>query len=354
MKVMKAMKGTTDRDERRVMSFMSFMVIVAMPIAILSPRAAAQTDSSHTLWITLGDIDQLIEADPYTFKEIRRITVDPKPHGLAFSPDGSKIYLASDRTGNFQVVDVRKGAVVEQINIGKDPNQMAITKDGKFAYVPMRGENSIAVVQLEPLRLLKKIPFDKGPHDAYTSDDGRRVFVGAQFGRSIAVIDTAKQDMLYTLPTTDGVRPMSPTRDGRTLYAALSNLIGFVVADTEKGVTRRVELGTLPEGLPKPYLETYTHALHLSPDETELWVTDCINDLIRIVRLSDMKEVAQIRVGHFPHWFTMRPDGQVVFVSLWMSDAVAAIDTATRKVIANMQFERASGPKRIGIAPKVR
>ena len=119
-------------------------------------------------------------------------------------------------------------------------------------------------------------------------------------------------------------------------------------------VTRRVELGTLPEGMPRPYLDTFTHALHLTPDEKELWVTDCINDLVRIVRLSDMKETAQIHVGHFPHWFAMRPDGQVLFVSLWYSDAVGAIDITSRKVIANMQFARQSGPKRIAIGPKAR
>ena len=67
-----------------------------------------------------------------------------------------------------------------------------------------------------------------------------------------------------------------------------------------------------------------------------------------------MKETSQIRVGHFPHWFTERPDGKVLFVSLWYSDAVAAIDTATHKVIANMQFARMSGPKRILVAPRLR
>jgi YVTN family beta-propeller protein len=180
------------------------------------------------------------------------------------------------------------------------------------------------------------------------------VVVGAQFGTGIMVIDPTTQSLLYTLPTVDGVRPLALTKDGRTFYAALSNLIGFVVADVEKGVTRRVELGTLPEGVPRPYLDTFTHALHLTPDETELWVTDCVNDLIRIVRVSDMRETAQIRVGHFPHWFALRPDGRVLFVSLWYSDAVAAIDVAGRRVLANIQFARQSGPKRIAIAPKVR
>jgi DNA-binding beta-propeller fold protein YncE len=327
-------------------------VLATLVVALIAAVPAAQTDV--TLWVTLGDADQLVEVDPYTFTEVRRITVDPKPHGLAISADGSKVYLASDRTGNFQVVDVRRGVVAEEIPIGKDPNQMTLTRDERFAYVPMRGEDAIAVVQLQPLRLVKKIPMDKGPHDSYTSADGSRVFVGAQYGRSIAVVDPAKQALLYQIPTDDGVRPMAITRDGRTVYAALSNLLGFVVADVEKGVNRRVELGTLPDELPRPYLDTFTHALHLSADESEIWVTDCINDLVRVVRTSDFTEIAQIRVGHFPHWFAARPDGRVVFVSLWYSDAVAAIDVASRRVVHNMQFARASGPKRIAVARKVR
>ena len=102
----------------------SLSLVAILIAAGLSTRPVA-AENDVTLWITLGDIDQLVEADAYTFKEVRRITTDPKLHGLAFSADGSKVYLASDRTGNFQVVDVRKGAVVDQINIGKDPNQMA-------------------------------------------------------------------------------------------------------------------------------------------------------------------------------------------------------------------------------------
>lgn len=54
-----------------------------------------------SLRVTLGDSDQLVELDPYTFRELRRIKVDPKPHGLEISPDGSKVYVASDKTGNF-------------------------------------------------------------------------------------------------------------------------------------------------------------------------------------------------------------------------------------------------------------
>jgi YVTN family beta-propeller protein len=321
----------------------------------LLPAVQAPTDQKDgwVLWVTLGDGDDLVEVDPFTFAVGRHIKTDPKPHGLAASADGSKVYVASDRTGNFQVVDVRLGKVIEQIPVGEDPNQMTLTKDGRLAFQPLRGDDQIAVVQLSPLAVLKKIPSPRRPHDAYTSADGRRIYVGTLAGNTISVFDPEAQTLLHDIPAPDGVRPLEITRDGRTIYAALSNLLGFVVVDTEKrAITRRVELGKLPEGVPQPYLDTYTHALQLMPGEKELWLTDCINDLVRVVRLADMKEVARIRVGHFPHWFTLRPDGKVLFVSLWYSDAVAAIDVATRRVITNIQFPRASGPKRILIAPR--
>jgi YVTN family beta-propeller protein len=326
------------------------LALAVVAVAVTSVRAQR---ADVTLWVTLGDSDQLVEVDAYTFKEIRRITTDPRPHGLAASADGSKIYIGSDRTGNFQVIDARSGKVTAQIALGKDPNQMTLTKDGRFAYVPMRGENSVAIVQLDPLRLIKKVPMNEGPHDAYTSADGSRIYVGAQYGNAVAVFDTATQSLMHQIPTTDGVRPLEPAENGRIIYTALSNLIGFVLVDPDsRSVIRRVELAGLPDGVPTPYLNTFTHALQLVKNDTELWVTDCVNDLVRIVSTRDLKEIAQIRVGKFPHWFTVRPDGEVLFVSLWDSHAVAAIDIASRKVLANIQFARGSGPKRILAAPR--
>ena len=206
-----------------------FLCMLGFSLALATPVTGQQRDL--TLWVTLGDSDQLVEVNPYTYGEIRRIKVDPRPHGLAVSADGGTVYLASDKTGNFQVIDVRTGRITGQVNIGNDPNQMTLTKDGKFAYVPIRGDSKIAVVQLDPLKLVKLLPSPAGPHDAYTSADGTRIYVGAQYGSAISVIDPATQSVLHTIPTADGVRPLEPSADGKTIYVALSNLLGFVVVD---------------------------------------------------------------------------------------------------------------------------
>ena len=167
-------------------------------------------------------------------------------------------------------------------------------------------------------------------------------------------IDPARQEVVKVIPTATGARPIRPAKDGKTLYVALSHLVGFVVIDPATGkTTRRVELGTLPDGVPNPYKDTWTHDLALTTNETELWLCDDANDLLRVIHLSDMKETHQIKTGHFPHWFALRPDGDVLFASLWFSDAVGVYDVKTKKVIANIQFELRSGPKRIAIGKRV-
>ena len=98
---------------RRNIAGAPLALLLLLP-ALTPPAAAgaATPGAKVTLWVTLGDSDELVEVDAFDFSVIRRIKTDPHPHGLAASADGSKVYLGSDKTGNFQVVDVRLGKVV--------------------------------------------------------------------------------------------------------------------------------------------------------------------------------------------------------------------------------------------------
>ena len=87
------------------MTIRSHVLVRAAVLAVLLLVASVATLAQRqdvTLWVTFGDSDQLVEVDAYTFKEIRRITTDPKPHGLATSPDGAKVYVGSDRRETFR------------------------------------------------------------------------------------------------------------------------------------------------------------------------------------------------------------------------------------------------------------
>ena len=317
----------------------------ALGAAAAAPsRVGAQGASARnaTLWVTLGDSDQLVEVDAYRFKELRRITTDPRPHGLAASSDGSKIYIGSDRTGNFQVIDARSGRIAAKIPLGKDPNQMTLTRDGRYAYVPMRGEDSVAIVELNPLRLVRKVPMNKGPHDAYTTADGSRIYVGAQYGNAIGVFDPATFELLHQIPTSDGVRPLALSKDSRTVYTALSNLLGFVVVDAAKPGRHQARRVGHASRRSAEAVSRHLHARHPARERRYRALDHRLHQRPGAHCQDERPDRdRQIRVGKFPHWFTVRPDGEVLFVSLWDSHAVAAIDVTVAQGTGQRSVRRA-------------
>ncbi|MGY4426673.1 YVTN family beta-propeller protein [Bradyrhizobium sp. JR6.1] len=66
-------------------------------------------------------------------------------------------------------------------------------------------------------------------------------------------------------------------------------------------------------------------------------------------RTDDFSEVATIAVGNLPHGVWPSGDGTRVYVGLENADALAAIDTATNKVIANIPVGQA--PQAIAYVP---
>ena len=65
------------------------LLSLLLGISAVAPTPLVGQDRDLTLWVTLGDSDQLVEVDPWTYGEIRRIKVDPRPHGLAVSADST-------------------------------------------------------------------------------------------------------------------------------------------------------------------------------------------------------------------------------------------------------------------------
>ena len=110
-------------------------------------------------------------------------------------------------------------------------------------------------------------------------------------------------------------------------------------------VNKKVELPPLPPGTPKPYLDTYTHGLALTPDESELYVTSMPGNAIHVFKVPGLDRVARVDVGRDPNWIVFRRDGKFAFVSNTTDNSVSVIDTATRKVSATIAVGHA--PKRL-------
>jgi YVTN family beta-propeller protein len=86
-----------------------------------------------------------------------------------------------------------------------------------------------------------------------------------------------------------------------------------------------------------------------TPKGTFAYVTVGGLNEVKVFRTDDFSQVATIPVGSLPHGVWPSGDGTRIYVGLENADALAAIDTATNKVIANVPIGQA--PQAIAYVP---
>ena len=124
----------------------------------------------------------------------------------------------------------------------------------------------------------------------------------------------------------DAVRPITINHDGSLVYANVNNLDGFEIGDTKTGkMIKRVELpGEMwkakwadpnahyfGHGLP-------SHGIGMTPDESEIWVTDAANDAWQIWDnpgdgrnpVYNPSKTVPIQAGIGSSWISMTNDGK--------------------------------------------
>jgi len=286
------------------------------------------------------------QLDPDTLETVATLDVGLRPHGLIASPDARHLYITVETTNELVKVDVGSHEIVDRVEVGPVPNEPAITHDGRHVIVPIRGGPELCdIVDTRTMEVVKQLPAGTGQHNAYVSADGSVAIVTSMGDNFITVIDTASMEVERRIELPGIPRPVALTDDLSLAYVALSGLTGFITVDFGSGeVVDRLEL-EIPAETPPPPLQTYTHGLLLTPDERELWVAAYATDTVHAFAVPERRHFAEIEVPGGPHWFTLHPDGEPLYVTLEDTGRVAAIHRGLREV--TRVAEVGQGPTRI-------
>ena len=110
--------------------------------------------------------------------------VDGPPQGLAHlarSPDGERLAVSADLTGQVHLFRVAGGVPVFEgaVSAGSRPWHPHFSRDGRTLYVPLYGEDRVAVVDVATRTVRKKIEGTglAQPYTALLSADGKTLFV---------------------------------------------------------------------------------------------------------------------------------------------------------------------------------
>jgi YVTN family beta-propeller protein len=321
------------------------LIVVALGLSVLP--AADPAKVRQKLYVTNSSGDDVSVIDVATNKPIGRIEVGPHPHGIAVPArqDFILVTLEESKPGELVWIDPQTDKVTKRVPIGPAPNQLAVTPDGKFAYIPVN-DGHYEVVDVGSGKIIERIFTGGRPHNTVCSEDGKRMYL-APMGtpKKVTIADTATHKILGEIPFSNVVRPIALSKDEKRLYAEVDGLVGIEVAE----VASRKMIHRIPAELPENQAKaaSRSHGLGIRPDQKEIWECDVDHFDVHVYDITGdkPKQIATIPIGSQIYWLTFTPDGKTCYVSARGNGEVAAIDTATKKIVARIPVGKE--PKRL-------
>jgi len=317
--------------------------LLAMPLAAGTVR----------IYVTDSATDTIHVIDPATNKVVQVIEGIEVPHGVDFSPDGSRVYISNEYESVLDVVDQKTGKIIKKVPLSGHPNNIAVTKDGGRVLVCIRSEpGALDFVDTTSLERVTSIPMKRGLHNVYVTRDGKYAVGGSVEGNFAEVIDLQTEQPVWDVEFDKGVRPMAleTNPDGSTgrIFVQLDRFHGFAVVDfaTHEEVAR-IKLPDEPSGfgIVEGRDSVPSHGIGVAPDGKTLWVNSTLARSVSVYSLPELKLLGNARVGDIPQWLNFTPDSKTVYVSNSGAASVSVIDMKTLTELARIPV--GEGPTRV-------
>ena len=180
--------------------------------------------------------------------------------------------------------------------------------------------------------MLKRIAVGPKAHNSIVSLDGKYAYLGTD--NAFSVLNAADGSMVRQVKPVGEVGVFPFTVDSRNRYAfvCLGKTVGFDVVDLKTGeVPHRVTAGDAP-------IRHRTHGAALTPDETELWISDQDGKKLFIFDATVMppKAKGQVELSEGGHgWVCFSLDGKIAWCH-----TPDVFDAKTKQKIATLKDEK--------------
>ena len=255
-------------------------------------------------------------------------------HGMGFSPDHKTIAVVSIGSNSVTFIDTATNAVKHTTYVGRSPHEAFFTPDGKEVWVTVRGEDYVAVLDGQSFEETSRIKVPAGPGMQIFSPDGKYGYVCSSFNPETVVITVADHQIAGHVKQDSPFCPnIAATPDGKQVWFTLKDIGKTMVFDAQPPFSVLKSIDTGP-------ITNHVNIVH-NANGTFAYVTVGGLNEVKVFRTDDFSLVATIPVGKLPHGIWPSGDGSRVYVGLENADGMAAIDTATNKLIATSPIGQA-------------
>jgi len=303
-----------------------------------------------------GSIVVLDAKNNYNF--VKRITFQERPAplplesiaGMAASPATNMIYVST--RGRLIAIDLLTEKVVWENTYepGTCCERAQVTPDGLTLEVGSDLKNFHRVIDARTGKVkgIIQTPQSMFNHNMNMSPDGKTVF-DAPNGITMTIADMDTMKAIGTITFSDHIRVFVINHDATRIYANLNNLLGFEIADVKsRKVIKRIEA---PAEMWKtkwadPNLHFFghgapMHGIAMTPDESEIWLPDAINNQVLVYDNPVSGEWPKLNMnktfktnGQPNGWITMGLDGKRAYMA-----SGDVVDVKTHKIVGQLRDE---------------
>jgi YVTN family beta-propeller protein len=255
-------------------------------------------------------------------------------HGLGFSPDRRTLAVVSIGSNSVSFIDTATNAVKHVTYVGRSPHEAFYTPDGKEVWVTVRGENYISVIDAKTFEEKTRITVAAGPGMQIFSPDGKYGYICSSFNPETAVVTVADHKVVARVKQESPFCPnIAATPDGSQVWFTLKDVGKTQVFEARPPfrMIKTIETGPITNHVNFAHTTAGTFA----------YITIGGLNQVKVFRTDDFSQVATIPVGSLPHGLWPSGDGKRIYVGLENADSLAAIDTATNKVVGNVPVGQA-------------
>jgi len=238
--------------------------------------------------------------------------------GLAFSPDGKKLYASGGVREEIHAFDFAKGYLSEHrtLKVGDPvsskliPCGITVTPNGETLFAACTWGHRIAKLSSsgrgKPSFI--ELPAESFPYTTLLDKNGERLFVSLWGAAAVVVIDLKEEKITATWPThppeskNAGDHPtellLSP--DGKRLFVACANSNSVMVLDSESGKIGEILTSSLYPNVPVGSTPT---SIALSANGKVLLIANSDNNNVAMLDVSapgKAKSLGHIPVGWYP------------------------------------------------------
>lgn len=269
------------------------------------PRGLVASPDGRTLYVAVSgspiagpgiDADSLPpadkQADGIAVVDIARRTVVrtlrgiSDPEQIAISPDGERLYVASEDSGQLVTIG-RDGRLLGTLAVGGEPEGVAVSPDGATILATSEEDHSVAIIRGGAAqKVVARVIVGERPRNAvFLAND--RAMVPGELDASLSIVDLARAVRTRTIALDKADRPMGIARDpAGPVYVTTGRGRRLLRIDPAEGVatpvTGTVEVGERPWGLA------------LSPDATRAFTANGGGNDVTIVDTASMTVLGRV------------------------------------------------------------